>query len=608
MILLPMRIFQRFRFTKENKLPDKTAISENLNKPIETGNPFFVQKVTYSYSIDVKYPNGIKSFILENNGKTEFINTYFDQIYVINLRRRQNKLIEIIQKLKKLNITAEIIEAIDGYESPNIDEFKIYQSLPVGMENGHPRELQLNRKLIYSPGVWGHLKSNRLILMDAMEKHYRKILILEDDALFINNFHDEFQKFTDLISHRKWKILLLGASQHYWQIPDSLMYPDPNISDFQPGQPFYHPILTFGSFALGIDNSQFQKIISEIDKMYCSFDTSYHKIFQEFPKDCFVSQPNLIASDNSESDNKVNRKYTDQYVLATTLKWDMSLYDYPFQKELVSLIMPAYNAEDTIEYAIKSLLRQTYHELEIIVVDDGSTDRTGEIVRLMSVNDNRIIYRRLEENQGCYSALNVGIRLSKGNYLAFQSAEDVTISTCIQKQLIPILSGRAKFSIAKLIRSKCTIEELNSENDKELLEVVDSKWTRNVNGEISEPNIITICLGNCMFTREILKKHGLFWEERYLGDEELLERIFLNEINITFPDEFATVQNYISETKLVNGLFELIDEIVYFSPERIDCSITIKDQIGYDERELLKIKYRKRLEGKVDYKYPQLKG
>ena len=103
----------------------------------------------------------LKSLILENNGNTEFINKYFDKIYVINLRRRQNKLVEITQKLKRLNISAEIIEAIDGYEAPHINDYKAYKNIPLGLENASPEKIKLNRKLIYSPGVWGHLKSNR---------------------------------------------------------------------------------------------------------------------------------------------------------------------------------------------------------------------------------------------------------------------------------------------------------------------------------------------------------------------------------------------------------------------------------------------------------------
>jgi GR25 family glycosyltransferase involved in LPS biosynthesis len=326
---------------KENRVLIKPNEEVQSVTQLTTESPFFVQKANYSYSIDIVHSQKVKSFVLKNNGKTEFINSYFDNIYVINLRRCQNKLTETLQKLKKLNISAEIIEAVDGYESPNIDEYQKYQSLPLGMNDSHPREIKLNRKLIYSPGVWGHLKSNRLIINDAIVRGYNKILILEDDVVFIQNFHNEFQRFTTSIFDKTWKFLYLGASQNCWKIPECLVYPDSNILNFLPEQPYYHPVSTNGSFAIGIDNSQFKSIINNIDKMNCAFDSSYHSIYNQCIDECFVAQPNLIVSDVSMSDNRTNRTSKDQYIMAETYKWDMSLYDYPFQKEVVSVIMPA---------------------------------------------------------------------------------------------------------------------------------------------------------------------------------------------------------------------------------------------------------------------------
>jgi GR25 family glycosyltransferase involved in LPS biosynthesis len=317
----------------ENRNPVNPKLAGQPKEPLIVENPSNIQKVTYTYILDVTYSNEIKSFILENNGNTEFINTYFDNIYVINLRRRQNKLNDTLSILKKLNIRAEIIEAVDGYESPNIDEYHIYQSLPLGMSNAHPRELKLNRKLIYSPGVWGHLKSNRLIISDAIAKCYKKILILEDDVIFINNFHKEFQKFTQLISNKNWKFLYLGASQNCWKIPECLVYPDANILDYRSDQPYYHPVRTHGSFAIGIDSTQFKSVNENIDKMNCAFDSSYHNIYNQCIEECFVAQPNLIVSDVFLSDNRTNRSFKDQNIMAETYKWNMSEYDYQVQKK-----------------------------------------------------------------------------------------------------------------------------------------------------------------------------------------------------------------------------------------------------------------------------------
>jgi len=278
--------------------------------------------------IVVKNPKKLQSFVLENDGKIEFINLYFDRIYVINLRRRQSKLIEIVQKLKRLNISAEIVEAVDGYKLPHIDEYKMYKTIPLFLENAHPEESKLKRKLIYSPGVWGHLKSNRLILKDALAKGYQRILILEDDAMFMKNFHQEFEKFTAATAGINWKFLYLGATQACWDIPDCIVYPDKSLKTYQPGQPFYHPVTTVGSFALAIHRSQFKNIIDKIDEMNCPFDWIYKLAFNHLSDQCFVVQPNLIITDMAESDNRPKEDTLREILLAIQRrKWDLSKYD-----------------------------------------------------------------------------------------------------------------------------------------------------------------------------------------------------------------------------------------------------------------------------------------
>ncbi|MFZ0427815.1 MAG: glycosyltransferase family 2 protein [Acidobacteriota bacterium] len=88
---------------------------------------------------------------------------------------------------------------------------------------------------------------------------------------------------------------------------------------------------------------------------------------------------------------------------------------------LVSVMMPAYNAGRYLGGAIQSVLGQTYRELELIVVDDGSTDETPEIVSRFQ--DARVVYVR-QENQGEAGARNTALEHVRGEYLAFLDADD----------------------------------------------------------------------------------------------------------------------------------------------------------------------------------------
>lgn len=99
---------------------------------------------------------------------------------------------------------------------------------------------------------------------------------------------------------------------------------------------------------------------------------------------------------------------------------------------MVSVIIPSYNREETIVESVNSILQQTYSDLEVIVVDDGSTDGTAAAVQ--SIQDSRVVYH-YQENAGACAARNTGIRLAKGEYIAFQDSDDRWHSDKLEKQL-----------------------------------------------------------------------------------------------------------------------------------------------------------------------------
>lgn len=92
----------------------------------------------------------------------------------------------------------------------------------------------------------------------------------------------------------------------------------------------------------------------------------------------------------------------------------------------VSIIIPVYNAEKYLEECIRSVQTQTLNELEIICVDDGSTDNSPEILTQFQEGDKRIVLYR-QENQGAGAARNLGIQKAEGKYIAFLDADDYYI-------------------------------------------------------------------------------------------------------------------------------------------------------------------------------------
>ncbi|EPP1664197.1 glycosyltransferase family 2 protein [Proteus mirabilis] len=103
------------------------------------------------------------------------------------------------------------------------------------------------------------------------------------------------------------------------------------------------------------------------------------------------------------------------------------------KNELISIIMPAFNAEKTIKESIESILNQTITDFRIYIIDDNSTDKTSEIV--YSFNDERIIYFYNDSNQGVSKARNIGIKECRGKYIAFLDSDDLWFPNKLEKQL-----------------------------------------------------------------------------------------------------------------------------------------------------------------------------
>lgn len=100
---------------------------------------------------------------------------------------------------------------------------------------------------------------------------------------------------------------------------------------------------------------------------------------------------------------------------------------------MISVIIPTYNRAGTIERAMKSVLEQTYTDLELIIVDDCSDDSTADVVA--SVKDQRVVYIRHELNKGACAARNTGISASRGDYIAFQDSDDIWYANKLRCQL-----------------------------------------------------------------------------------------------------------------------------------------------------------------------------
>lgn len=523
------------------------------------------------------------------------LNRYFDHIYIVNLERRTDRRLEMIQKLSRLNIRAEFFKAEDGYSEQNVREFNDYMNTPIDPARAHEMEIRLRRKVIYSPGAWGTLKTYKRLLLDAKARKFSRVLCLEDDAVFAIGFDSLFEEKISQIP-QNWKVLYLGASQHAWEEGIDLE----RLSGNENPLPYYLPLHTDGAFAIGLHKDTFDYLLGEIDKMNCSFDSgALRSSTKQFRGDCYVMDPNLIIADVRESDIRISRKQLD---FAHTVRWNLDLYEFPFKQDLVSVIMPAFNAEKTIEMSLRSVMNQSYRELEIIVVDDGSTDRTAEIVSRLAKEDDRIRLISSPQNAGCYPARNLGLRNCTGKFITFHDADDISLKDRLQRQLIYHCLGDATFSVMRNIRSRLEPDAaMKGDQESLILEVLKQKAQQQ--SVLSEyRDIPNIGLMTTMFNRELFEELGLYWENRFGSDAEFIERVLFRKAGILGGRDYKKVVGYLSSTESIPGLFRRIDTVGIISPEMTDQNLT--RMYPASEREAFEKKWRERLQEKEDYLYP----
>ena len=172
---------------------------------------------------------------------------------------------------------------------------------------------------------------------------------------------------------------------------------------------------------------------------------------------------------------------------------------------LVSVIMSAHNAERTIVKSIQSLLNQTYKNLEILLVDDFSNDKTYEIIQDFEKTNKNIKLFRNDKNIGLTRSLNNLIKQAKGEYIARQDADDVSDETRIEKQL--------KF-LSKNNLDACSTRAYILESNK----ITPSKSfyiPKNIIMKIKNPFIH----GTLLIKKKVIEDIGFYNEEFYYSQD-----------------------------------------------------------------------------------------
>lgn len=260
------------------------------------------------------------------------------------------------------------------------------------------------------------------------------------------------------------------------------------------------------------------------------------------------------------------------------------------QFPLVSVLIAAYNVEKYIEDSIRSVMNQTYKNLQIIIVNDGSTDNTNQIIERLMIEDSRILKVNNESNIGFIGSLNVGLNYVNGEYIARTDADDIAKPDWIEK----ITS--AMFKNPNIIAMGSHLEIISISGELNKYNKTGDIWKHSLEHE----NIIRDMLfynpmhNNTMIMKsEVYKKHHLTFDYNYKYAEDYkfwFEVSKLGEL-ANFPEalvyyrlhENQTSSYYNKEQRLMAN--RIRKEVINDYLNKLGFDIIIKEHIAFSDLE-----------------------
>ena len=188
---------------------------------------------------------------------------------------------------------------------------------------------------------------------------------------------------------------------------------------------------------------------------------------------------------------------------------------------LVSVILPAFEAAKTVRAAAMSILRQTWTNLELLIVDDCSDDDTWAVLKELAATDDRVRIRRNPQNVGPYVSKNIAAREARGAWITGQDADDWSHPQRIERHLSRVLEGGPKASAGQMLRIRPN-------------GIVDRFSP--INFHVPD-GITRLSPISCLLETDFFRNHLGSWDSvRFAADTELIQRILAHH-----PDEFEVL-------------------------------------------------------------------
>ncbi len=251
--------------------------------------------------------------------------------------------------------------------------------------------------------------------------------------------------------------------------------------------------------------------------------------------------------------------------------------------KLVSVIVPVYNVESFFEHCITSILEQTYTNLELILIDDGSTDTSGQMCDEWQKMDSRIIVHH-QKNQGLSAARNRGLDLAKGDYICFVDSDDFVTKNYLESFVDEIETTNADFVFCDIVSSKLVDASIDLDKNTVLTPKECAKWLTN---PLSREYVLMVVACNKIFRRELFDTYrfayGKLHEDEFMINHMLYnikKAVYISKANYVYRnnEESITGKGNSSNVKHLHAI-EAYEERINMAMNRGDeefAAITLK--------------------------------
>ena len=202
--------------------------------------------------------------------------------------------------------------------------------------------------------------------------------------------------------------------------------------------------------------------------------------------------------------------------------------------KLLSIVIPIYNSASFLKECLDSVINQTYNQIEIILVDDGSTDESGTICDNYAKEDKhiRVVHK---QNEGHSKARNTGIDIASGDYILFVDSDD----SLFDNNAIAVMMNNANnYQADIVVGSLTTTKDIQIDNIKSGINIYGKTGKETLLNLLSMKRFSPICC-NSLFKRSLFEIHNLRYCPLIMDDEELIPKLYYLAASIIFIENIT---------------------------------------------------------------------